>query len=116
GDGHDWEGMVVWVDNGGAGNGEMVWIGYWGEGQLRKVRGRNRNSEEKNALIWYNSSWRVNDEVGVRRGVGGSEALMGWEDVSGGGRNGVKTREFGSGKVGMKDKNLTKNVKKGWFR
>ncbi|MEK3773596.1 NPP1 family protein [Paenibacillus sp. FSL K6-4396] len=113
---HDWEGIVVWVDNPAAANPQILSIAYSGHGQFTKVTPSNTNTQGSHPLISYNSTWPLNHELGVTNAVGGTQPLIGWDDLTSAARNALNTTDFGSANVPFNDNNFTNNLNKAWFR
>lgn len=113
---HDWEGIVVWVDNPAAQNPQILSIAYSGHGQFTNVAPNNTNLNGTNPLISYNSTWPLNHELGVTGTVGGMQPLIGWDDLTSAARDALNTTDFGSANVPLNDSNFTNNLNKAWFR
>ncbi|WP_366290945.1 NPP1 family protein [Paenibacillus sp. AN1007] len=113
---HDWEGIVVWVDNPAVANPKVLSIAYSGHGQFTKVAPSSSNMQGDHPKISYNSTWPLNHELGVTNVVGGTQPLIGWDDLTPAARNALNTTDFGSANVPFNDNNFANNLNKAWFR
>ncbi|MDQ0172861.1 NPP1 family protein [Paenibacillus tundrae] len=113
---HDWEGIVVWLDNPAAANPQVLSIAYSGHGRFTNVTPNSSNMKGNNPLISYNSTWPLNHELGITGVVGGTQPLIGWDDLTPAARDALNTTDFGSANVPMNDHNFTNNLNKAWFQ
>lgn len=68
-------------------------------------------------LIAYDSTWPLNHELRMSDDVvGGTQPLIGWDDLTPAARNALNTTDFGKANVPFNDNNFTINLKKAWFK
>ncbi|MCY9377341.1 NPP1 family protein [Bacillus sp. T17B1] len=113
---HDWEGIVVWVDNPSSQNPKVLSIAYSGHGKFTNVQPNERNMKDTHPLIAYNSTWPLNHELHISDQVGGTQPLIGWEDLTPEARNALNITDFGKANVPFNDPNFTNHLEKAWFR
>lgn len=113
---HDWEGIVVWVDNPAVPEPKVLSIAYSGHGQFTNVAPSSTSMSGSSPLITYNSTWPINHELGVDGTIGGKQPLIGWDDLTPAARDALNTTDFGSANVPMNDSNFANNLAKAWFK
>lgn len=113
---HDWEGIVVWVDNPSIQNAKVLSIAYSGHGKFTNVQPNEKNMKDTHPLIAYNSTWPLNHELHISDQVGGTQPLIGWEDLTPEARNALNITDFGKANVPFNDPNFTNHLEKAWFR
>ncbi|AMA52554.1 NPP1 family protein [Bacillus inaquosorum] len=114
---HDWEGIVVWVDNPANQNPQVLSIAYSGHGKFTNVQPNESNMKDTHPLIAYDSTWPLNHELHISdHAAGGTQPLIGWEDLTPAARNALNITDFGKANVPFNDPNFTNHVMKAWFR
>ncbi|CAI6282131.1 MULTISPECIES: NPP1 family protein [Bacillus] len=115
---HDWEGIVVWIDNPANQNPKVLSIAYSGHGKFTNVAPSGTNMKDgTHPLIAYDSTWPLNHELMMSdRVVGGTQPLIGWDDLTPAARNALNIANFGKANVPFNDSNFTNNLKKAWFK
>lgn len=67
--------------------------------------------------IAYESTSPLNHELLMSDDVvGGTQPLIGWDDLTPAARNALHTTDFGKTNVPVNDNNFTSNLKKAWFK
>lgn len=115
---HDWEGIVVWIDNPANQNTKVLSIAYSGHGKFTNVAPSGTNMKDgTHPLIAYDSTWPINHELMMSdRVVGGTQPLIGWDDLTPAARNALNTTNFGKANVPFNNANFNNNLRKAWFR
>ena len=73
---HDWESIVVWIDNPAVANPRVQSIAYSGHGQYKKVAPSAASILGTNPLVGYDSNWPLNHELNVSGNVSGKECSL----------------------------------------
>ncbi|MCY8242199.1 NPP1 family protein [Bacillus haynesii] len=114
---HDWEGIVVWVDNPANKNPKVLSIAYSGHGKFEKVAPSSTIMEGDHPKIRYDAPQApINHSLYVDSIKGGMQPLIGWEDLTPAARNALNTHDFGAANVPFNDANFNNNLRKAWFR
>lgn len=115
---HDWESIVVWIDNPAVANPLVQSIAYSGHGQYKKAAPSAASILGTNPLVGYDSNWPLNHELDVSGNVSGKgmQPLIGWDDLTPAARHALNTTDFGSANVPFKDSNFKNNLAKAWYR
>lgn len=114
---HDWEGIVVWIDNPANQNPKVLSIAYSQHGKFQKTAPNNNIMEGDHPKIRYDAPQPpINHSLYVDSAKGGTQPLIGWEDLTPAARNALNTTDFGSANVPFNDHNFTNNLEKAWFR
>lgn len=113
---HDWESIVVWIDNPAVDNPKVLSISYSGHGDYDHEAPNGTNMSGSHPKIKYTSRWPENHRLFTTGVVGGTQPLIGWDDLTGAARNALTTTSFGSGNVPFKDSNFSNNLGEAWFK
>lgn len=107
---HDWEGIVVWIDHPANQNPKVLSITYSGHG--KNVQPSESNMKDTHPLIAYDSTWLLNHELHISDTAGGTQPLIGWEDLTSAARNALNITDFGKANVPFHDPNFTNHLEK----
>ncbi|BAB04114.1 NPP1 family protein [Halalkalibacterium halodurans] len=113
---HDWEGIVVWVDNPANPSPQLLSIAYSQHGNFYNVAPTDRNTREQRPLIRYSHAWPLNHSLWIHDQVGGTQPLIGWDDLTPAARHALNTTDFGAANVPFNDHNFINNLRKAWYR
>ncbi|CAM4490675.1 NPP1 family protein [Paenibacillus tarimensis] len=113
---HDWEAAVVWVDNPAAVNPKILSIAYSQHGDFKKAAPSSSNTSGTHPKIEYKSTWPINHAMFITNQIGGTQPLIGWDDMTAAARNALNTTNFGSANVPLNDSNFMSHLDKAWFR
>ncbi|KAI0151238.1 necrosis inducing protein-domain-containing protein [Pestalotiopsis sp. NC0098] len=106
---HDWEGIVVWIDNldsqtikglatSAHGDFDVITSDFPLDGSRPKIR--------------YYSVWPVNHQLGTTSTKGGEQPLIAWDSLTDAARTALENTDFGSATVPFKDSTFTSNLDK----
>lgn len=106
---HDWEGIVVWIDNldsqtikglatSAHGDFDVITSDFPLDGSRPKIR--------------YYSIWPVNHQLGTTSTKGGEQPLIAWDSLTDAARTALENTDFGSATVPFKDSTFTSNLDK----
>ncbi|KAH6652907.1 npp1 domain-containing protein [Truncatella angustata] len=106
---HDWEGIVVWIDNltsqtikglatSAHGDFDVITSDFPLDGTRPKIR--------------YYSVWPVNHQLGTTSTKGGEQPLIYWDNLTSAARTALTNTDFGDAIVPFKDSTFTANLAK----
>ncbi|KAI0730602.1 necrosis inducing protein-domain-containing protein [Earliella scabrosa] len=107
---HDWEGIVVWIDDPNKANPRILGVAASAHGGFATTTSPNLSGTSP--LIEYRSIAPVNHQLGFTSSVGGTQPLIAYESLTGAARNALETTDFGSANVPFKDANFRNNLQK----
>ncbi|QHZ46302.1 MULTISPECIES: NPP1 family protein [unclassified Bacillus (in: firmicutes)] len=114
---HDWEGIVVWIDNPANQNPKVLSIAYSQHGKFAKTAPNSHIMDGDHPKIRYDAPQSpINHSLYVDSAKGGMQPLIGWEDLTPAARNALNTADFGSANVPFNDPNFMNHLGKAWFR
>ncbi|KAF3018182.1 hypothetical protein E8E14_011416 [Neopestalotiopsis sp. 37M] len=106
---HDWEGIVVWIDNltsqtikglatSAHGDFDVITSDFPLDGSRPKIQ--------------YYSVWPVNHQLGTTDTKGGEQPLIAWDSLTDAARTALENTDFGDATVPFKDATFTNNLAK----
>lgn len=110
---HDWEGIVVWIDDPAKPDPKLLAVATSAHGDFDVHV--NPPVDGTRPKINYFSIWPVNHQLGVTSKQGGQQPLIAWDSLSDAARNALQTTDFGSATVPFKDSTFTGNLDKASF-
>ncbi|WP_458120962.1 NPP1 family protein [Paenibacillus sp. Z6-24] len=113
---HDWECIVVWLDNPAVATPKIQSIAYSQHGGFKQAAPSSSNTSGTHPLIGYRSVWPLNHALYSVSDMGGTQPLISWEDMTQAARNALNTTDFGKANVPFKDANFTGNLQKAWYK
>ncbi|MCI3922917.1 NPP1 family protein [Paenibacillus sp. TRM 82003] len=113
---HDWEAVVVWVDNPAVANPKILSIAASQHGKFVKQAPSSSNTNGTHPKIEYKSIFPLNNALYHTNTIGGTQPLIGWNDLTPAARNALNTTDFEDANVPMNDANFQSNLAKAWFQ
>ncbi|WP_420852206.1 NPP1 family protein [Paenibacillus hamazuiensis] len=113
---HDWESAVVWIDNPAAANPKILSIAASQHGNFSKAAPSSSNTNETHPKIEYKSIWPLNHALYITSQSGGTQPLIGWDDLTSAARNALNTTDFVDANVPFNDANFMNNIKNAWYQ
>ncbi len=107
---HDWEGIVVWLDDPNKTNPTILGVAASAHGGFDTTT--SPNLDGTSPLIQYFSIFPVDHQLGFTSTIGGTQPLIAWESLTDAARNALETTDFGSANVPFKDANFQNNLQK----
>lgn len=108
---HDWENMIVWVDNTtDPANPTILGGGASGHGEYKITKGTLPGGNT--AQVEYFSSFPTNHELQFTNTGGNTLAISDWDAMPQVARDALQTTDFGSANVPFKDGNFEDNLAK----
>ncbi|KAK8056479.1 hypothetical protein PG993_001706 [Apiospora rasikravindrae] len=110
---HDWEGVVVWIDNPStASDPRILGVSTSGHGKWTTVTGNDMKLDGGvRPKIRYFSVWPVNHQLGTTDARGGEQPLVAWESLPVAARDALQNTDFGDANVPFKDPNFMDNLR-----
>ncbi|KAK7908239.1 NPP1 domain protein [Apiospora marii] len=107
---HDWEGVVVWIDNPNtSSNPQVLAVSTSGHGKWDTITS-NLPLDGTRPKIRYYSVWPVNHQLGTTDTKGGEQPLVAWESLPEAARAALQNTDFGDANVPFKDPNFMDNL------
>ncbi|PZD92910.1 necrosis and ethylene inducing protein [Paenibacillus sambharensis] len=113
---HDWEAVVVWVDNPAAASPKILSIAASQHGKFVNKAPSTSNTNGTHPKIEYKSIFPLNNALYHTSTDGGYQPLIGWDDLSAAARHALNTTSFEDANVPMNDANFQSNLAKAWFQ
>ena len=107
---HDWEGIVVWIDDPNKAEPTLLGVAASAHGGFSTTT--SPPLDGTSPLIRYFSVFPVNHQLGFTSDVGGQQPLIAYESLTDAARNALETTDFGSGNVPFKDANFQNNLQR----
>lgn len=114
---HDWENIVVWLDNPSNKNPKVLKVSYSAHGGYTSYGYSSKTFRGNNVLVGYDNMKPVpkfvDHSLSPSNGeVGGTQPLIDWNDLTPAARNALSTTDFGKASVPFKDGSFENNLKK----
>ncbi|MFC0214630.1 NPP1 family protein [Paenibacillus chartarius] len=113
---HDWESVVVWIDNPAAANPKILSIAASQHGKFPQTAPSSTNTNGTHPKIEYKSIWPLNHALYTTSQSGGTQPLIGWDDLPSAARNALNTTDFVDANVPLNDANFMNNIKSAWYQ
>ncbi|KAK8205029.1 necrosis inducing protein [Phyllosticta capitalensis] len=107
---HDWEAIVVWIDDETSSNPTILGVAASAHGDFSTTTSPNLSGTRP--LIKYESIWPVDHSLGFTSTVGGEQPLIAWESLPTAAQTALTDTDFGSANVPFKDANFETNLGK----
>ncbi|KAI1850609.1 hypothetical protein JX265_004319 [Neoarthrinium moseri] len=106
---HDWEGIVVWIDN--LTSQTIKGLATSAHGDFDVITS-NFPLDGSRPKIQYFSNWPVNHQLGTTSTKGGEQPLIAWESLTDAARTALSNTDFGDATVPFKDSTFNSNLAK----
>ncbi|KAI0009810.1 NPP1-domain-containing protein [Xylariaceae sp. FL0662B] len=106
---HDWEGIVVWVDDPDAESPNIVALSTSAHGGFDTITS-DFPLDGTRPKIRYFSIFPVNHQLGTTDTKGGEQPLISWENLTQAARDALENTDFGDANVPFKDSNFENNL------
>lgn len=116
---HDWENVVVWINNPEATRQTINGISVSGHGGYSTYAASNIPAYVMSGThpkIKYYSAWPLDHQLGINGRQGGTQPLVFWEQLSTMAHDALRDTDFGKANVPFKDGNFERNLGKAWYR
>ncbi|GME65692.1 putative necrosis- and ethylene-inducing protein 1 precursor protein [Neofusicoccum parvum] len=111
---HDWENVVVWLNNPAVANPTVIGAAASGHGSYKKVSGLPQNQNGR-PLVEYFTNFPTNHELQFKSTVGRDYPMLDWDTMTPAARTALQNTNFGSANVPFKDGSFTSNLDKAWI-
>lgn len=112
---HDWEGIVVWLDDPDAADPQITQLSYYQHGEARAVEPDSSNTApDGRPQAAYFHTWPLNHTVWLSSTQGGEQPLIGWQDLTDEARHALNEGDFGAGNVGFNDHLFESYLARAW--
>ncbi|KAK8049358.1 25 kDa protein elicitor [Apiospora phragmitis] len=112
---HDWEGIVVWIDNPNTSSDpQVLGLSTSGHGDWTTITD-DLPLDGTRPKIRYFSVWPVNHQLGTTDAKGGEQPLIAWESLTDAARDALQNTDFGDANVPFKDPNFMDNLQSASF-
>ncbi|WP_197517270.1 NPP1 family protein [Microbacterium karelineae] len=113
---HDWEHVLVWVDDPYAADPQIEKISFFRHGEYSHVDATAANTEGTHPTIAYFHTWPLNHTIWETENVGGTQPLIGWDDLTDAARDALTTVDLGDANVSIHDAGFASHLERGHFR
>ncbi|KAL3417076.1 necrosis inducing protein [Phlyctema vagabunda] len=110
---HDWEAIVVWINNPEATTQTILAVSTSAHGDFDTTTSPPLDGTRPK--IEYYSQWPVNHQLGTTSTKGGEQPAIAWESLTAAARTALTNTDFGSANVPFKDANFAANLDKASF-
>ncbi|KAI0753416.1 necrosis inducing protein-domain-containing protein [Daedaleopsis nitida] len=107
---HDWESIVVWINDPHAADPTILGAAASGHGGFETTTSPNLSGTSP--LIRYYSSWPLDHQLGFTSDVGGTQPIIAYESLPNAARDALEDTDFGSANVPFKEANFQNNLQK----
>ncbi|KAG7394279.1 hypothetical protein PHYBOEH_005416 [Phytophthora boehmeriae] len=112
---HDWEHVVIWIDNPDVANPKIIAVTPSAHNGYSKYAPPPADSMAGLAAkINYESHWPVNHALGMTTKGGEFQDLIMWEQLTDDARRALNEVKWGAANVPMNDGNFQNKLKKAW--
>ncbi|MCE4372776.1 NPP1 family protein [Xanthomonas hortorum pv. hederae] len=114
---HDWESIVVWINNPSVPRPTVYALSYSAHGNYSYLRNPAASLRDNHPKVVYGSTWPTNHEmfIGPYNPVGGMQPLIAWESMDQWVKDALTYTNFGAANVPFIDKNFNQNLGKAWY-
>ncbi|MCL0330678.1 NPP1 family protein [Apilactobacillus xinyiensis] len=113
---HDWENIVVWLDNPSNKNPKVLKISYSAHGGYKSYGYSDKTFRGNNPLVAYGNTTSLgimdHSLMPAYNQVGGQQPLIDWNDLTPAARNALTNTDFGKANVPFKDGSFENNLNK----
>lgn len=107
---HDWENVVIWVNNPANDNPTLLGGAASGHGSYKKTNNPQRVGDRPK--VEYFTNFPTNHELQFTDTLGRDLPLIAWESLPEAARRGLESAEFGKATVPFKDSTFQENLEK----
>ncbi|KAI9155615.1 necrosis inducing protein [Paramyrothecium foliicola] len=111
---HDWEAIVVWIDNPQLANPRILGLSTSAHGDFDTITSNFPLDGNRPKIRYYTRGF-TNYELGTTGTRGGEQPLIAWDNLPAAARTALQNTNFGSANVPMKDGNFASNLQKASF-
>ncbi|EGZ11600.1 hypothetical protein PHYSODRAFT_397673, partial [Phytophthora sojae] len=112
---HDWEHVIVWIDNPDASEPKILAVTPSAHGDYQKYAPPNANTVDgTSAKVVYESHWPMNHELSVTSDSGEFQDLIMWSQMSENARRAFNSVSFGKANTPMNDWGFEDRLGKAW--
>ncbi|RLN49048.1 hypothetical protein BBJ29_006215 [Phytophthora kernoviae] len=112
---HDWEHVIVWIDNPEGENSKILAASPSAHSGYSKYVSPGAVTIDGSAIkVNYESHWPVNHALDLTSTGGESQPLIMWDQLTDAARNALNTVNFGAANVPMNDGNFLAKLEKAW--
>lgn len=114
---HDWESIVVWINNPSVPRPTVYALSYSAHGNYSYLRNPAASLRDNHPKVVYGSTWPTNHEmfIGPYNPVGGMQPLIAWESMDQWVKDALTYTNFGAANVPFIDNNFNQNLGKAWY-
>ncbi|KAF2454625.1 necrosis inducing protein-domain-containing protein [Lineolata rhizophorae] len=105
---HDWESVVVWIDDPDAPEPAILGVAASAHGDYSTTTSPNLSGTRP--LIRYFNTWPLDHQLGFTSTQGGEQPLIAWQSMTDAARSALENTDFGSANVPFKDANFENNL------
>lgn len=109
---HDWESVVIWIDNPDAANPVITGAAASGHGEYKKTT--TPQTQGTRPKVEYFTSFPTNHELQFTATLGWEFNMITWETLPAAARTALQNTDFGDANVPFKDGNFVSNLEKAW--
>ncbi|KAI0134109.1 necrosis inducing protein-domain-containing protein [Xylariales sp. AK1849] len=106
---HDWECIVVWIDDPTLASPSIKGLATSAHGDFDVIT-TSIPLDGTRSKIRYYSVWPVDHQLGTTDTVGGEQPLIAWESLTDAARTALTNTDFGAANVPFKDANFANNL------
>ncbi|KAE8377999.1 necrosis inducing protein [Aspergillus bertholletiae] len=107
---HDWENVVIWIDNPAVANPTLLGGAASGHGSYKKTN--NPSRQDTRAKVEYFTNFPTNHELQFTNTLGRDLPLIAWESLPEAARRGLEDANFKDATVPFKDSTFAGNLAK----
>ncbi|KAL1642075.1 hypothetical protein SLS58_005663 [Diplodia intermedia] len=110
---HDWENVVIWIDNPGNANPRVFGAGASGHGNYKKTGAppmRNGNRLQ----VEYMTNFPSNHELQFKTSPGREQWMIDWQELPKASRDALNEHKWGAANCPFNDGNFIKNLNNAW--
>ncbi|KAH7304775.1 npp1 domain-containing protein [Stachybotrys elegans] len=111
---HDWESIIVWINNPEVANPVVQGISTSAHGNFNTIRS-NFPLDGTRPKIRYYTKGVTNFELTTTSTRGGEQPLIAWDSLPAAARNALQNTNFGDANVPMRDPNFADNLREAAF-
>lgn len=112
---HDWEAIVVWIDNPANANPAIQRIAYSQHGEFERHAAEPFYMDGNHPKVDYGAIFPFGHVLSRTNAKGGTQPLVHWDQISSAARDALNTVSFGDANVPFNDNNFWNNLGKAWY-
>ncbi len=111
---HDWENVVVWINNPESTSQQMYFLTPSQHGGYLKFYPQQLYMSGTHPRISYSSAWPLDHALNATVIQGGTQPLVFWEQLSQAAQDALNFTDFGAANVPFSNGNFMRNIEKSW--